>query len=1484
MSELDFPPRYAPIRRLGQGGGGEVWAVRDGAGRTFALKVLAEDASEPEMAALVREAAALSGLEGLGVPRVIAFGRLPSPGGEPGARQTGRAFLVRELVEGHSLESLIEQHADGPRVLNALVTAADQLTLLHRSGLLHGDVKPANVIVTDAGRGTLVDLGLAAPFMEGGCAAEGLSPRYAAPELFEGKPLTVRAEVYALGVTLQEIVEALGSGGLSASVHAELAEIAARATARQPGERYPSVDEVASAVRRAAALAAPSEDNEALMNWPITGIDSISASLLTAAKALLPGKALRLVGENGSGRTALLRRLAWSLGAEGKQVALFEAGVELAAVERELAGNAAATEPYFLVDDADSASTPVQERLQSAQQGGARLVLVGGAAWAQTEKDVAVPPLDPHAARDLVRRAIPSLTENVAARLVELSAGRPGELLRIVRQLAGETVALTSEVERVLGASDYPQSVPQAPLGKAQFLLDRGRYNEARVAVEALRELSPKDDAERIAIEIARARLHLGFGDAAAALQRLNGLEQTLAVEHPARRELLLYLGRACLGTGDYARVVSVLDDLTRDDDVVAAEALAFHGLSLSLLGRGEEAVQELERAVALAAQLGEARAEAVTLASYGLELQRADRIDEARSAYERAIAAAERADDAGTLAVVRANLAGLLKVRGDIAGAIEQFEAALHMGRRSGRSNTARQALLNLANLDLYLGRVARAQTRIEAAAEPAEPLPAMTQAQLLGLQAELSLQQGQLEQAVQHYEASATRYEELARSVDAAEARLEGVLAAARLPRPELALLRERLDSARKLLADASAHRALLLLACARVADVAGDEAEARSRLDEALRVAREAGQREWCWRTLEARAELEERGGQPTLARRDREEAVALLEEIGARLPRDLREVYWNDPRRAALRAATAQSVAVAASEYSSFAGTYAETRGATATLSRATTNLSQLSQTPLERRLSRLLEVNAELVGELEVEALLARVTDFAVELARAERGMVILRADDGSLSIHTSRARGANAPDFEFSRSIAENVIESHAPLLTLNAQGDVRMKGYSSVHQMSLEAVACVPILAAGKRAIGALYVETRTRKGDHFERELPTLCAFADQVAIALLNARLISENQRRADELAAVNVTLTEAQERLRELLGDRTEQLKRARRRLKDARETLYGHFGYHGLVGTSAAMRRVYALIERVRNTDVPVLITGESGTGKEMVARAIHETSPRAKAKMLGVNCGAIPENLLESELFGHVRGAFTGADRERRGLFRECDGGTILLDEIGETPAKMQAGLLRVLQEKRVRPVGGSQESAVDVRVIFATNRDLAAMVEQGKFREDLYYRIQVVEVRLPALRERIEDIPQLVDHFLGIFAARYKREKRLVSREALRMLSQHPWPGNVRQLENVLLNAWVMSEEEELLPEDFDLPMPAVPSAARAPARPAEAPKPVKGTTSEHFRGERERILDALRACNWNRVKAAELSGIPRRTFYRRLREYGIQ
>ncbi|MFO0549826.1 MAG: sigma-54-dependent Fis family transcriptional regulator [Polyangiaceae bacterium] len=672
-------------------------------------------------------------------------------------------------------------------------------------------------------------------------------------------------------------------------------------------------------------------------------------------------------------------------------------------------------------------------------------------------------------------------------------------------------------------------------------------------------------------------------------------------------------------------------------------------------------------------------------------------------------------------------------------------------------------------------------------------------------------------------------------------------------------------------RLLAGTDAHRAALELARARIASLREDTLVARAAVDRAIAAAEASGKREWLARAYQARATLALEEGQTLAARRDREAALAVYEEISAKLPRDLREVYWDDPTRRALRDSTSahappvpQRVALAGRASSA-----------------VTTPVRFVS--PTQDRLARVLEINREIAGTYDLRRLLQRVTDHAIALLGAERGFVILRSErpdaTAEFSIHASRDQAGDDPHARFSQSIAERVVTSGEPIVTMSARHDDRMAGYVSVHQLMLEAVACVPIRSRSNGVIGALYLETRLQAKAGFDQDLPLLVALADQVAIAIETARLVSENERRAQELEHTNGELSEARAKLEELLGHRTAQLQATRRDLRTARAALKSHTGYEGLVGTSEAMRRVYALVDRLKDTDVPVLIVGESGTGKEVVARAIHNASARAKRPFLGLNCGAIPEHLLESELFGHVRGAFTGADRDRRGLFKEATDGTLLLDEIGEMPPKMQAGLLRVLQEKVVRPVGGAREEPVDTRVIAATHRDLQSMVDAGTFREDLFYRLNVIQLRVPPLRERIEDIPVLIDYFLGIFSARYSRERRSVSRAALKILMAHRWPGNVRQLENALLNAWVLSDGAELEPEDFEL----TDTLALRPSSPGPT-STVPSSLDAHKASERDRILQALSASGWNRVRAAELIGMPRRTFYRRLKEYGIQ
>ena len=313
-----------------------------------------------------------------------------------------------------------------------------------------------------------------------------------------------------------------------------------------------------------------------------------------------------------------------------------------------------------------------------------------------------------------------------------------------------------------------------------------------------------------------------------------------------------------------------------------------------------------------------------------------------------------------------------------------------------------------------------------------------------------------------------------------------------------------------------------------------------------------------------------------------------------------------------------------------------------------------------------------------------------------------------------------------------------------------------------------------------------------------------------------------------------------------------------------------------------------MRAVYRAIDRVSRVAVPVLIEGESGTGKDLVARVIHARSPRRDRPFVVVSCGALPDELLESELFGHRRGAFTGADRDREGLFRRADGGTLFLDEVAETSPAMQVKLLRALAEGEVLPLGGDVPERVDVRVLCATHRSLRDEVERGRFREDLFYRLSVVEIVLPPLRERPEDVPALCADMLERFAAIDGLGRRRLSDAALRALSRARFPGNVRELEHVLLNAAVMSEGSIIDVGDLQLDARQAPTsrnaaAVRAPARDGGSGVPPCRSEAEHKAAEREAILSALAASGWNRTAAARSLDMPRRTFYRRLETYGL-
>ncbi len=322
-----------------------------------------------------------------------------------------------------------------------------------------------------------------------------------------------------------------------------------------------------------------------------------------------------------------------------------------------------------------------------------------------------------------------------------------------------------------------------------------------------------------------------------------------------------------------------------------------------------------------------------------------------------------------------------------------------------------------------------------------------------------------------------------------------------------------------------------------------------------------------------------------------------------------------------------------------------------------------------------------------------------------------------------------------------------------------------------------------------------------------------------------------------------------------------------LENENRKLKETIETTLKHVN---LIGESSAMKSIIKQIEEVAATDASVLITGESGTGKEVVARAIHFASPRRFEPLITVSCGALPEGLVESELFGYERGAFTGAFYKKKGKFEAANGGTLFLDEIGELNQKMQVDLLRVLQEKEIMRIGSNKVIKVDFRVISATNRDLREMVEEGTFREDLFYRLNVFNIHIPPLRERVEDIPLLVEHFVNQFRRRMGKDVEGITPQALNKLVKYPWPGNVRELENAIERAFVISKGKYITTEDLSF----------LDSHNAKISTPPALSLSEI---EKQHILNVLKECDYNISKAAKILDIDRTTLYNKMKKYGI-
>ncbi|MBL8678223.1 MAG: sigma 54-interacting transcriptional regulator [Myxococcales bacterium] len=479
------------------------------------------------------------------------------------------------------------------------------------------------------------------------------------------------------------------------------------------------------------------------------------------------------------------------------------------------------------------------------------------------------------------------------------------------------------------------------------------------------------------------------------------------------------------------------------------------------------------------------------------------------------------------------------------------------------------------------------------------------------------------------------------------------------------------------------------------------------------------------------------------------------------------------------------------------------------------------------------LRRLLQFSERLLVTRDVQSLLESVLDGAIEVTGAERGFVLLLRDNKPEVRAARNLRQESIPDAvrQLSDSIVAKVIETKRPIIIADAMNDSAFARSDSVMHLRLSSVLCVPLMAGGE-LLGLLYLGNDRVANLFPSRSIDVITIFAGQAAMILQNALLLDS------------------------LRSDKTE----LEKRLKDQR------FGE--IIGSVPSMLEVFRKVQKVAPTDIFVLISGETGTGKELIAREIHNRSSRNNGPFVIINCGAIPENLMESELFGHVRGAFTGAVATRIGKFQAADKGTLFLDEVGELPLPLQVKLLRALQERVVTKVGDSKPERVDIRVIAATNRELEEEIKKGGFREDLYYRLNVVNIYLPPLRERGDDIIVIAKSLLQKYSAEMNKPVKGFTPNALVAIRKYEWPGNVRQLENRIKKGLVLCEKTLLGPEDLDL----TPEQLQ-PIVPLDKAK-------EEF--QRRYILEVLERNNGNRTKTARDLGVDPRTIFRYLEKEG--
>ncbi len=949
-----------------------------------------------------------------------------------------------------------------------------------------------------------------------------------------------------------------------------------------------------------------------------------------------------------------------------------------------------------------------------------------------------------------------------------------------------------------------------------------GRYDEALVVLrEALRRLGDRPHTRALGL-LERAGLleeKLGHYD-----QAVRHFEAAIAMAQKVGQEVLVgsptyYMGRAIRSRGEKRRGLALQEEGARQMELAGQRdgvLTALNGLGAGWLtmGQVDAARRHLTRALELARRLGDVGQQAVILNNTGRALFAEGRCDEAEHAFAESMALrAERGDRRGQ-AIVALTRGPLRLQRGRVDGARDDVRHA----RELLEGVTAPEWGLEA---DLLQARIALVESDTEGAAEAAHS--ARRRAEALGLRREVLI----------------------ARDL------------ACRAGADDMGDLDGEAEERGPWLADALFSRAACRERASRGDDADQDYSLALAILGETPDGAVEA-------RGLVGRIGGDLRRLEEMLSARELDGGSPDYSAVGKLLSRVSR-----DSDRARVLVST-----YALGPLEQQLNDHAERLGRIEHEGQDVSGLARLAErvTTLER----LAEINKMLNGERDTQKLLDIIVDSAIELTGAARGFLILfdgRAEEFRAARNIDESTITD-PQFQVSHSVAREVMKSKTSMLTANALDDPRLASASSISELKLLSILCVPLVVRD-RSLGAIYLDHPQVVARFRESHLETVLSLAEQAAIALENARLSDGLTRTNDDLRDSQVEVARLNEVLQSRLDQREAELEEVRESLDASRKALGLKYDYARIITRSPRMHEVLDLMDRVIDTHVPVIIQGDSGTGKELIANAIHYNGPRSAQSFVSINCAAIPEPLIESELFGSVKGAFTGADTDRKGLFEQADKGTLFLDEIGDMSLDVQKRLLRVLQEGEFLPVGGRQVRSVDVRILCATHRDLTQMVSEASFREDLYYRLAVAKIRLPPLKDRTEDIALLLPHFIEAHGG----EARAVDPEALALLERHEWPGNIREFDNFVMNLLLLDRDGARLTPEHVRRVLGVGGAGR------ELEIEPEGETLkarlEAF--ERVQVEQALARTGGNKSAAARELGVGIRTFYKMLARLGL-